>query len=103
MLHHIIIISLVCTSVHLVTREGRLMHWFYRLCFRLPSWIKKPLYDCLLCMGGIWGLTLSWHIGYNIHDMILIAICVIALNGITDLIQSIFNVLQIICKRTGDT
>lgn len=85
MITRIIIISLICTALHVCAWEGMLLH-------RSAEWVgvaldkcrlsilRKPLYECLMCMGGIYTLILdpilfgwSWWV---LADML----CVIGLN-----------------------
>lgn len=85
MLTRIIILSLIITAVHVTTWEGMIFHrpaeWIGEL---LDRWhlgvLRKPLWECNICMGGIWTLALdpvlfgwSWWV---LVDML----CVIGLN-----------------------
>lgn len=87
MLTHIITISLIITAIHVCTWDGMIL---YRLAERVGgvldifhlSVLRKPLFECLICMGGIWTLAIypvlygwSWKI-------IPTALCVIGLNAI---------------------
>lgn len=74
MLERIIIISLIITAVHVCTWEGMLFHrpalMFGDLLDKLHlSVLRKPLFECLICMGGVYTLGiypllygLSWQI-----------------------------------------
>jgi len=77
MIEQIIIISLIITAIHVSMFDGmifgafrqRLDALFDKPFMRKVSWLKKPLYDCNVCMGGIWTLALypplfgiHWHI-----------------------------------------
>lgn len=85
MLTRIIILSLIITAVHVTTWEGMIFHrpadWIGEW---LDRWhigvLRKPLWECNICMGGIWTLFLdpvlfgwSWWV---LVDML----CVIGLN-----------------------
>lgn len=85
MLTRIIILSLIITAVHVTTWEGMIFH---RPAEWLGEWLdrwhigvlRKPLWECNICMGGIWTLVLdpvlfgwSWWV---LVDML----CVIGLN-----------------------
>ena len=85
MLTRIIIISLICTALHVCAWEGMLLHrpaeWIGGL---LDKWhlskLRKPLWECLICMGGIYTLILdpilfglSWWVPVDM-------LCVIGLN-----------------------
>lgn len=85
MITRIVIISLICTALHVCAWEGMLLHrpaeWIGGLLDRWHlSKLRKPLYECLICMGGIYTLTIdpilfgwSWWV---LADML----CVIGLN-----------------------
>ena len=88
MLTRIIILSLIITAVHVTTWEGMIFHrpalLLGDLLDRLHlTVLRKPLFECLICMGGIYTIVLdplvfglfSWHI---IADML----CVIGMNTI---------------------
>ena len=74
MLEQIIIISLIITAVHVCTWEGMLLHRpalvIGDLLDRLHlSVLRKPLWECVICMGGVYTLGiypllygLSWQI-----------------------------------------
>jgi len=85
MITRIIIISLICTALHVCAWEGMLLHrpaeWIGGLLDKARlSKLRKPLFECLICMGGIYTLILdpilfgwSWWV---LADML----CVIGLN-----------------------
>jgi hypothetical protein len=85
MITRIIIISLICTALHVCAWEGMLLHrpaeWIGGLLDKAKlSKLRKPLFECLICMGGIYTLILdpilfgwSWWV---LADML----CVIGLN-----------------------
>ena len=77
MLEQIIIIALIITAVHVSMFDGmifgvfrqRMDALFDKPSLRRVSWLKKPLYDCNVCMGGVWTLIIypplygiHWHI-----------------------------------------
>lgn len=86
MITRIIIISLICTALHVCAWEGMLLHrpaeWIGGLLDKARlSKLRKPLFECLICMGGIYTLILDpllfdivWW--WAIPDML----CVIGLN-----------------------
>lgn len=49
-------ISLFCVLVHVVfTWEGLPMAWSTPILEELmPAWMRKPLYECLICMSSFW-------------------------------------------------
>lgn len=65
MITRIVILSLIITAIHVSTWEGMILHrpaeWLgglldLFLCF---SVLRKPLFECLICMGGVWTLVLD--------------------------------------------
>ena len=50
-----LIISLVVLFIHATTWEGMINEWVVRACWDFPSWIRKPLFDCPICMAPWWG------------------------------------------------
>lgn len=64
MLQHIIILSLVITAIHVCTWDGMILHKpaeivGYMLDCANLSVLRKPLFECLICMGGIYTLLLD--------------------------------------------
>lgn len=63
MLTQIVIIALITTAVHVSTWDGMLFHrpalLLGDLLDRLHLTVmRKPLFECLICMGGIYTLVL---------------------------------------------
>ena len=93
MITRIIVISLICTAFHVCAWEGMLLHkpaeWVGGLLDRIHlSKLRKPLYECLICMGGIYTLAIdpilfgwSWWVFVDmlcvigLNTLILAAIC----------------------------
>lgn len=100
----IFIISLICCSVHFVTRQGNLLHGIKVFTQDWPYWITKPMHDCVLCMGGVWGVSLFllfnflFHLSLPWYWAVIVPICVIGLNGIVALLEGILDGLTIIAK-----
>lgn len=64
MLTRIVILSLIITAVHVSTWEGMIFHrpaeWLGGLLDKAHiSFLRKPLFECLICMGGIYTLVLD--------------------------------------------
>ena len=87
MITRIVILSLIITAIHVSTWDGMIFHrpaeWLGGVLdsFRI-SFLRKPLFECLICMGGIYTLVLdtllfgaSWWV---LADML----AVIGLNAI---------------------
>lgn len=74
MLEQIVIISLIITAIYISMADGMLLHpvrrFICRVCDYLHcSTLRKPLCECVVCMGGIYTLAiypllygLSWQV-----------------------------------------
>lgn len=63
MIERIATLSLIITAIHVTTWDGMIFHRIALLLGdRLESWhfavLRKPLWECLICMGGIYTLVL---------------------------------------------
>lgn len=64
MITRIVILSLIITAVHVCTWDGMIFarpaEWLGSVLdsFRI-SFLRKPLFECLICMGGIYTLVLD--------------------------------------------
>lgn len=66
------------TGIHMTMREGMLLHPFELCLGRMLDkmhlgFLRKPLYECNICMGGIWTLALYPAL-YGLDWLILPAI-----------------------------
>ena len=64
MLTRVIILSLIITAVHVTTWEGMIFNrpaeWLGEVFDKFGiSILRKPIFDCLICMGGVWTLVLD--------------------------------------------
>lgn len=64
MLTRIAILSLIITAVHVSTWDGMILNrpaeWLGDVLDRIhTSVLRKPLFECLICMGGIYTLALD--------------------------------------------
>lgn len=64
MITHIVILSLIITAIHVTTWDGMIFHrpaeWLGSvLDFFHASFFRKPLFECLICMGGVYTLVLD--------------------------------------------
>lgn len=74
MLEQIVILSLIITAIHVTTWEGMIFHRPALLLGDLLdlmflSILRKPLFECIICMGGVYTLVLypilygwSWNL-----------------------------------------
>ena len=85
MIEKIIILSLIITAVHVSMREGMIFGFMGVFLRRsLPAVMRSPLFECLTCMGGLYGFVLHailWGVSIS---MIPVIIAVIGLNSIID-------------------
>jgi hypothetical protein len=49
------IIALTVYFLHVTTLEGQIFHGIRRLTFNWPGWLKKPVFDCPICMSPYYG------------------------------------------------
>jgi len=47
--------SLACTAIHVsVTWEGMVLNWTVPHLDYFFRWLRKPIYECLICMSSFW-------------------------------------------------
>jgi hypothetical protein len=73
-----------------VLEEGLLL-----LPVKVELQLRKPLFDCLFCMGGIWGLFFTWPLAELSWDYFFMILAVAGLNYLIDF------VLEILKKETN--
>lgn len=87
MIERVIILSLMITAIHVTMCEGMLLNPLRVMIGNVLdkiklSVLKKPIYECLICMGGIYTIVLYpiiWGFSWNVLPVML---CVIGLNSI---------------------
>lgn len=55
MLEKAIIISLIVQFLYEITHEGMILQVVDKVIFKVNPYLKKPLYDCPVCMSIWWG------------------------------------------------
>ena len=67
------IVALSVLFIHATTWEGMIFRSVYEQLKHLPDWIKKPLYDCPICMAPWWGalMMLTFHLVTGVWRKIL--------------------------------
>lgn len=61
------ITSAQITFIHMLFWDGMILRFFKEN--KLPRFIQKPLYDCLICMTSIWGFFFwiaEWNASVNL-------------------------------------
>ena len=87
MLQLVILNSLAILGLHICFWEGMIFFKARKHLKRLPRVIQKPLFDCLMCMSSIWGLTffLCWNgLSLNVIAMVTHVLAVCGCNVILD-------------------
>lgn len=84
MVEKIFIISFIVFAIWYTYQEGEIFgalgKWFEK---HLPEKLHQPVYECPVCMGGIYGAILYWLIwGNSIKEWLIVNIAVIGLNAI---------------------
>jgi len=99
MITQILITSLVCFGIYKATRYKAWMdvngvqrqYEILGLIKRygdlyLPSWIRKPLYDCPPCMGSVWSVVTSLYFGFGVELLLIIP----AVSGLNYILVRLF-------------
>lgn len=75
-------ISLIITAIHVSMWDSMIFGKIRLYLQRLPHWAHKPLFDCLICMGGCYTLIL-YPLMYGFDYQIIITMLqVIGINTI---------------------
>ena len=69
--------SLIITFIFICYQDGMIFGWLRRFFERLnmPEWVNKPLFDCNICMSGLYTVLLWFvkdhhHLSFNLLWMI---------------------------------
>ena len=68
MLKEIIIISIICYVIFVLTQPEMIFHFYWKLIDKLPDWLYKPLGGCLVCFSGqvsFWFFLITHFKTYN--------------------------------------
>lgn len=86
----VLTISLIITAIHISMFDGMIFNFISLwLENRLPEWIQKPLFSCIICMGGVWTLILYPILYQHIEiNTIFVALQVIGLNTLISILIS---------------
>jgi hypothetical protein len=72
--------SMAITAIHVsIVWDGMLLHFLDNAyTTALPAWVKKPLYDCMICMASVY-TTLFWFLaGRPVGLLLLFGILTVA-------------------------
>jgi len=102
MIENVIIASLICTFWYMLFQEDMIFESIGDLLrFTVPDWINKPLFDCLTCMSGVWGLLLyALLVGDN--DIRTIVIFIACLGGMNAIIHAMLNFLIAVKEKVNE-
>lgn len=90
-------ISLIITAIHISMWEGMIFSfvrvWLSNIIDRLfidktAFMVKKPLFDCLICMGGVWTLMI-YPILYRLE--LNLTITMLEVIGLNTIISGLIN------------
>ena len=94
-------ISLIITAIHVSMWEGMIFGWFRELLSKwierifggFGYWVRKPLFECLICMGGIFTFVLYPILyGFDLVEIIKTTLPVIGINTlISGLISRLYE------------
>lgn len=87
-------VSLACLSIHtVITRPGMVLYFAYpHLNSRLPEWLKKPLFDCLICMSSFWTIFFYFILHPVLKSPITdLGVCICVVAGINIIICAILE------------
>ncbi len=89
MLEQVIIVALCVLFLHICTWEGMIFHFIHSSLWGLRSWLKKPLYDCPVCMAIWWGPAIiaigiigkMWQVS-NVYQLAIVITAAAAVNAV---------------------
>lgn len=83
----ILITSLTIAALHyMIVWEGMILYPLNKHLQRLPLLIRKPLFECLFCMGSIWG-AISLFFVFKLQFNEYFILCLFAIAGMNLLIE----------------
>jgi len=74
---------------YILTQEGEILAWYFRLIFKLPDWLFKPLGGCSRCFAGQIGLWYGFTLDWRSH-IVLIFLSIL----LTDIILKIYDRIE---------
>jgi hypothetical protein len=68
----IVVISLSIFGLHYaMNSDGMILNYIPQLLHRLPEYLKKPLFDCVVCMASFWSCVFWIFFDFNLVVTIL--------------------------------
>lgn len=96
MLEIVVIISLICIGIHMLTAKGMIFHKFakaieYTMQDSKFNFILEPLFACPPCMASVYTLIAWFYMDYS-FDLVPVMLAVCGLNtALLSLIQNIID------------
>jgi hypothetical protein len=83
----VIIISLSIFGLHYaINGEGMIFNFLVPTLEKLPSLIRKPLFECVVCMASFWSCAFWVFIDFNL------AVTILAVAGLNSLLLYFYEV-----------
>ena len=72
--------SMAITAIHIaIVWDGMILHFIDNAYTRaLPTWLKKPLYDCMICMASVYTTVFWLAAGRPVGWLLLFGILTVA-------------------------
>lgn len=86
MISTVVIISLVVIFLHECTREGMILQVVQRWCWGMPEFVKKPLFDCPVCMCIWWGWPIILLYDFHPVNITQVFVLLFASGGLTAIV-----------------
>ena len=77
---HIITISLSVIGAYVAMKDGMILQFIPRILRNAPWWVKKPVFDCPVCMASVWGITFSLFLPILTIQLLLMVPAIAGLN-----------------------
>lgn len=83
----VLIISLSIFGIHYsINGEGMIFNFLVPTLEKLPSLIRKPLFECVVCMASFWSCVFWLFIDFNL------IITILAVAGLNSLLLYLYDV-----------
>ena len=84
-LPQIFFFSLSITGLYAAMQEGMILAFIPRILSRLPRNLRKPVFECMICMSGFWSIVLWFATGNALSWQLIFTIPAVAgLNTLAD-------------------
>lgn len=91
----LILNALFIVGFHQTTREGEINNWVDSLLWKLPEWVKKPLYDCPTCCASVHSTYIYWYnYDWNLNNILIYIVYVFALSALGTVINLLIEYMR---------